>query len=381
MKICILARALPCHQPGGLEHHTLTLATHLAQRGHQVTLLTTQHANAQPCQKKFENIEVVHLPDTQPAQYDFTYFRNTRRYILANSQFDLVHSQGFAAWGYMFRKKIPLVTTIHGTTTSETNLFYDFSYRNLWQHRKRILSKPLETLLIKKSDAVLVDSLFSKDLLTSEYPIYHKKVNTVILGIDTEMFKPIDKSEAKKALNLPDSFTLLALGRLTQSKGFQIIIQALTELADLPVSLLISGDGDYRSALESDVQSRQLKNVTFLGKVDETKLPTLYSAADIFINPDLTAPAFGLVAAEAMACGTPVIASDTGALPEVVSSDTGFLFPRGDNHQLAVLIRLLCHDASLRIHMGKMARIRSISSFDSKEMTRNVELVYKKVLG
>src|SRR5208283_4207651 len=106
-----------------------------------------------------------------------------------------------------------------------------------------------------------------------------------------------------------------------------------------PISLVIAGDGDYRSALESDVQSRQLKNVTFLGKVEEAKLPALYSAADIFIHPDLTAPAFGLVAVESMACGTPVLASHTGALPEVLSSDSGFLFPRGDAHQLAVLLR------------------------------------------
>ncbi len=381
MKICILARALPCHQPGGLEHHTLTLANNLAMSGHQVTLLTTEHANNQPCPIKYTELEVIHLPDTQPAQYNFSYFKNTLGYILANREFDIIHSQGFAAFGYMFRKKLPLVTTIHGTTTSETNLFYKFSYRDVWRYRKRVLVKPLFKQLVKKSDAVLTDSLFSRDLLISEYPQYYKKLHTVLLGIDTEFFKPMDKAEAKKIFNLPESFTILSLGRLTQSKGFQLIIQALTELTDIPISLVIAGDGNYRSALESDVQSRQLKNVTFLGKVEETKLTALYSAADVFINPDLTAPAFGLVVAEALACGTPMLASHTGALPEILTSDSGFLFPRGDAHQMAVLIRILHHDTNLRTYMGNRARTRAVQFFNSRQMTQHVEKIYQQVLG
>ena len=84
MKICILARALPCHLHGGLEYHTVTLAKTLAQNGNSVTILTTSHEHNQPCPEKYDNIEVIHLPDTKPAQYNFTYFKNTLGHVNAN---------------------------------------------------------------------------------------------------------------------------------------------------------------------------------------------------------------------------------------------------------------------------------------------------------
>jgi L-malate glycosyltransferase len=393
MNICLLTRSLPYHQFGGLETHTITLAQGLVNRGHKITIITS----SQPIKSAIRNsstealaqadpqsaINIVEIPKTLPGKYTLSFFRESVKLIDELDKinhFDIIHSQGFAAFGYMFFKTKPLVVTIHGTLTSETLLFpKKFSIPNLWKYRKRLGMGPLYRQLLSRSDMVLVDSHFSEQLLLHENKKLKSKLAVVYLGIDTNHFIPYDKTIAKQKLGFGTDFIILAFGRITESKGYHILIDAVSRIKNIPYQVIIAGDGPYRSQLEKMVKQHNFDRIRFLGNIAESQVPWLYSAADIFVHPDLTAPAFGLVAAESLSCGTPVIASNTGALPEVVTPEVGICVPAGDSKQLAEAILALYQNASKRNQMALATRKRAESMFTVERMAEEMERIYKSV--
>lgn len=384
MHICLLTRALPYHQYGGLESHTLTLAQALQNRGHNITILTSAELDKSEIHNQQSGINIISLPKTQPGKYTFSFFRESAKMINEldkKYRFDIIHSQGFAGFGYMFRKTKPLVITIHGTLTSETMLFpHKFSLPNLWKYRKRLGMRPLYHELLSKSDAVLVDSHFSEQLLLQENKKIKYKLAVVYLGIDTDFFVAYNKDKAKQQYGFSTDFLILAFGRITESKGYHILIEAVSRIKDTPYQVIIAGEGPYRSLLEKMVAEKRLSRILFLGKVAESQVPWLYSAADIFVHPDLTAPAFGLVAAESLSCGTPVIASNTGALPEVVTSEVGICIPAGNPEKLTDAIIKLYQDKSNRVQMGLRGRKRAVTLFTIDRMAEETETVYQKAV-
>ncbi len=377
MNICIITRSLPCHIDGGMEYHTLTLAKELTQHDNQVTILTTGHGMS-PCNESYGEIQVVHLEGSKPGAYSYSFFKLAQNYIDSHPEIDIIHSQGFAAMGLWKNIKQPLVTTIHGTLLSETPLHYQVSMQNIWKYRKRIAVYPLYKNLLNKSKVLVVDSHFSRQLLIKEDPHLTHKTFPIHLGIDIDFYRPLDQEDSRAKFNLDNKFTLLSLGRLTETKGIQVLLESLRELTDIPLQLVIAGTGPYQEELIRLSKELGLNNVRFLGKLPQIDKPFLYSSADIFIQPDLTAPAFGLVAAESLACGTPVIATCSGALPEVVLSDCGLLFPRGDVSHLALLIRMLYEETQLRRAMAEKARFNAVSLFDAKRMAEDMIKAYTK---
>jgi glycosyltransferase involved in cell wall biosynthesis len=380
MNICFLTRSLPCHIDGGMEYHTLTLARELAKHTNQVTILTTGN-HGKTCIAEYEDISIIHLEGTNPGQYSFGFFQKAKEYLDSHPEIEIVHSQGFAAMGFWKGIKQPLVTTVHGTLLSETSLHYKSSYESMWKYKKRLIIYPLYKKLLKNSKVLVVDSHFSRQLLIKEDPSLTSKIFPVHLGIDIDFYRPLDQQESREKLSLEEKFTILSLGRITETKGVQVILHALQDLADIPLQLIIGGTGPYEGELKKMVKEMGLSNVLFTGKISQMDKPFLYSSADVFVQPDLTAPAFGLVAAEAMACGTPVIASRSGALPEVVLSGSGLLFPRGDSSHLARLIRMMYEDTQLRRAMAGKARFDAVSLFDSKRMAENIIRIYQAAQG
>ncbi len=145
-------------------------------------------------------------------------------------------------------------------------------------------------------------------------------------GVDLDFFQIQAQKSVRAELGWPQEPTLLSVGNLVENKGHHIAIEALACL--LQFRLVIAGEGPQRNALESLVhQTNMASRVRFLGRVDQGQLAKCYSAADILVLPS-SREGWPNVLLESMACGTPVVATCVGGIPEIVtSSDAGRLLP------------------------------------------------------
>jgi glycosyltransferase involved in cell wall biosynthesis len=145
-------------------------------------------------------------------------------------------------------------------------------------------------------------------------------------GVDLKLFKPVNRSACKKELGV-NGLTLLSVGQLHDFKGHDIAIRALAQLSE--VTLLIVGDGNGRRRLQSLAKSRDVEHrVIFLGTVRHEQLKNCYAAADALVLASAR-EGWPNVLLESMACGTPVIATNVGGVPEIVRAPEAGIIMRG----------------------------------------------------
>ncbi|MQL49815.1 glycosyltransferase [Photorhabdus khanii] len=180
-------------------------------------------------------------------------------------------------------------------------------------------------------------------------------------GVDINKFRPAD-SAVRTRLGISDkTFLLTFAGRLVGWKGMHVAIDAMAQLQDKDVKLLIIGVGEDLKRLEKRVAALRLeKQVIFHPPVGHDQLPEYYAAGDAGIFPSIGDEAFGITIAEAMACGRPVIASYIGGIPEVVGNEnkSGILVTPGDVSAIVDAVNFLLSQPDRGQRMGKEARQR-----------------------
>jgi D-inositol-3-phosphate glycosyltransferase len=183
--------------------------------------------------------------------------------------------------------------------------------------------------------------------------------------VDTTLFHPLTIQDTKQYLK--DDHTVLFVGRIDPIKGIDTWFRAMKLVVEEDPSLrgrlcvcLIGGDVDEDEPDEELARLQALKDdlgiadiVAFLGKRSQESLPYYYASADVVVMPSRY-ESFGMVALEAMACGTPVVASDVGGLSFIVrDGETGYLVPEGDARAMADCLNCILHDPDLRARLGK----------------------------
>jgi glycosyltransferase involved in cell wall biosynthesis len=194
----------------------------------------------------------------------------------------------------------------------------------------------LERVVYRRAKSVVVLSGAFKRLLVERYGVAPWSVAVIPAAVDTERFVPGDRARARVALGLPPGNPLaVVVRRLVPRMGLDVLLQAWARVPG--AFLLVVGEGRDRTRLEALAgELGVLDRVRFAGRVRERNLPDCYRAADVCVLPSLELEGFGLAALEAMACGTPVVVSDAGGLPETLRQmDHNLVVPRGDPDALA----------------------------------------------
>lgn len=202
----------------------------------------------------------------------------------------------------------------------------------------------IERPLYRAAPKLVTLSKFFADILVERFGIDRSRISTIPGGFAPEPFHQApDKSAARARLGLPqDRPILVCVRRLAARMGIENLLEAVDRLrADHPdILLVIAGKGPLAQALADHVQSAKLsETVRLLGFVPDEDLPSLYAAADLSVVPTISLEGFGLVVAESMAAGTPVVASRVGALPELLGNFRDDFLAPPNPEGLAVTLR------------------------------------------
>jgi D-inositol-3-phosphate glycosyltransferase len=218
-----------------------------------------------------------------------------------------------------------------------------------------------EGRIIRDADRVVAGNVVERDHLVWYYGASAERIAVIPCGVDTEMFRPLPQPVAKDLLELSPEPLLLYVGRLQPIKGLETLLEAMTRLRPEVRLLIVGGDQDepeneHGQRLRACVAELGLeRRVQFLGAQRQERLRLFYAAADATVMPSYY-ESFGMVALEAMACGSPVVASRVGGLTTTVRDGvTGYLVPEGDPIALAERLTPLLGNPAVREDLGREA--------------------------
>jgi D-inositol-3-phosphate glycosyltransferase len=350
----------PLAQPGsgdggGMNVYVRALASALAQAGVPVDVLTrAQHPSQAPCVEVEPGFRVLHvragpcapvpLRDLPDLVGEFT--DAAREALAAAGDHDVLHANYWVSGAVGHRLKheldLPLVTTFHTLerVKAEVGLGDDIPLR-----------PRVEAEVVRCADLVVASTREEHDQLVRHYVADPERIEIIAPGVDHTVFHPGDRAAARRHLGIAGGPVLLFVGRIQPLKGADLAVRALADVRDRSAQLVVVGgpsgpDGVGEvEALHALVAELGLEHrVQFVAPQPHHALVEYYRAADVCVVPSRS-ESFGLVALEAAACGTPVVAADVGGLRLLVDDGvTGFLIGERDPAEYAARIDRVLQD-------------------------------------
>lgn len=352
------------------------LGIELAKRGHEVHFITY----AQPMRLDrfqdnifYHEVEQPHYPLFEFPLYSLALAGKIID-VVKYEQLDVLHVHyaiphaisGFLAKEILKEERnIALVTTLHGTDITLIGLEPTFL--------------PLVKFSLDQSDAVTAVSKFLADKTVSGFKTLHEPI-VIPNFVDTTVYHRMESTKIRSQIAPNDEKILIHVSNFRSVKRVVDTIHIAHEvLKSMPIKLVLVGDGPDR--VEAERISRELgihEHVRFLGK--QNALPEILSTADIFLMPSQS-ESFGLAALEAMACGVPVIGTNLGGIPEVIThSENGYIAELGDIKRMAkYALELLSNKKKWEL-FSTNCRQSAIDNFDIHRIVPMYEALYSRTL-
>ncbi|MGR3302584.1 MAG: glycosyltransferase family 4 protein, partial [Candidatus Scalindua sp.] len=279
---------------------------------------------------------------------------------------------------------LSLLQRAHPTIITVHDIAY-VRFPNLLNKSRQIYKKYILNKSIKKADIIIADSYSTKRDIIEFFNVDEKKIKVVHLGVESR-FRPISNvsnvEDYRTRNNLPSKM-ILNIGTLEPRKNVVTLIKAFKKLQEKWLKdyvLVIAGEKGwlYKRIFEEIKSSGVEQSIILLGVVRDEDLPMLYNCADIFVYPSLY-EGFGLPPLEAMACGIPVITSNTSSLPEVIG-EAGIMVDPDDVNSLCESMYNLLKDKKLWNRMSNMGREKS-KLFSWEETAKKIVEIYDEVLA
>ena len=254
-----------------------------------------------------------------------------------------------------------------------------------------------EKQVLHSANRIIAATLAEKAQLQFLYHASMEKITVIPPGVDISHFYPIDPDEAKSVIGVPqEDQMLLFVGRIEPLKGVDTLIRAIAQMHSrglhtcFPHYLAIIGGDPNVQPHEMTTEMSRLQGlckelgleemVVFLGKRAQSSLPYYYSAAEVLVMPSFY-ESFGMVALEAMACGTPVVASQVGGLAFLVQDGlNGYVVPGGDPDALSERLAQLISSPGLRKQLGQQAAAYALD-YSWENITSRIIDLYQETLN
>ena len=390
---------------GGMNVYVRDFSRALACQGVQVDVFTRSQDECQPMVSHDlgHGATVVHIPAGPehpiPVGDIINYLDEFTEGVLAFAaaeevHYDLIHSHYWLSGlvAEQLQRAWPHAPTVH--------MFHTLGHMKNQIAQEESERAPQDRLdgeahVVAVADRLIAATGAEEDQLVELYGADRSKIAVVSPGVDLSRFHPMDKKEAKQRVGIPcGDKNILFAGRIEPLKGVDTLLRAMSILQERypdavkNTCVAIIGGDPWADTLDAEMARLQELRTTlgihdlvvFLGAKDQSILPNYYAAAEMVVMPSHY-ESFGMVALEAMATGTPVIASEVGGLAHLVKHGyNGFHVPSRDPEALAARMLELLTDSELRLRLGRQAKAYA-QQFEWDNVTRQMLNVYRDVLA
>lgn len=359
MRICVVAHYCKPHI-GGIQTVSFEQAKWLAQRGHQVTIVSSK-ISGEVCEENIEGVRIRRVKAFNLLEQRFgipypIFVPSLLEIIdeeIEATNICIVHSFAFlsslaAAW-LCLKKHVPYILYQHNTF-----IHYRSPFLNAIQ---RISDLVVGRFMLLHAAEVLAVSQQTRNYAKS---LVDREVGVLYSAVDHLRFSSDGSQQSKRgALGLPrDKFIVLTVGRLVFKRSVDTFVAAANLLRSDPrIFFVVVGDGPERLRLEEYLRVHRLTNCALIGLVPHEVLPDYYRAANLFVLPSRTGEGLGIVLLEAMASELPVIATRAGGQVEIVKENyNGFLVEPCASDQIAQIVSSCLDRPGMLENMGKQGR-------------------------
>jgi D-inositol-3-phosphate glycosyltransferase len=391
-------------ETGGMNVYVRDLTRALIRRGHRVDVYTRAQDPELPIvrQELGAGARVIYVPAGPEHPYHknlvYDHLPEFVAGVRARAEaegitYDVLHSHywlsGAVAQSLRRAWDVPVVHMFH--TLGEMKNTVAQRSADLETARRIVVEKEI----VEFADALVAATPAERRQLIELYDADPDRIHVISPGVDTGLFCPIPPEQARAHIALcPERRIIMFVGRIEPLKGIDNLLRAIARVLERRPELrahicvpIIGGDPNRIREDDEMIRLQTLREelniedvVLFLGAKDQDLLPYYYSAADVVVMPS-DYESFGMVALEAMACGTPVIASDVGGLAFLIKDErTGYRVPARDPEALATKIARLLTDEGLRRRIGHWAACWA-ESYAWMRIAREIEALYQEVVS
>lgn len=396
---CPLA-ALGGQETGGMNVYVRELSRHLGARGVAVDVYTRRQNPCMPTVTEFApQARVIHLNAGPPEPYTKhrvldhlpEFLQRVEMFMTTHQlRYDLLHTHYWlSGWvGLRLRQtlRLPMVHMSHTLAYPKNS-----AVQQAWE-REPLTRLQVEREVLKQSDALVAESQASQDHMMQDYEVRPEAIRVIPCGVDPAVFYPQDRLQARHRLGLPPGIPiLLFVGRLQPLKGIATLLRSaqLIRRAHADMQVLIVGGGvDTNDPNETQERQRLqelmarlglMRHVQFITAQPQDVLAQYYAAVDVLVMPSHY-ESFGMVVLEAMACGTPVVASRVGGMAStVLDGQTGFLAPVGDAPAFAEAVQKILATPATWQAMSQAGQRRA-QAFTWPRIVERTQQLYQQLL-
>ncbi len=314
----------------------------------------------------------------EPFAFSLRAMRQIATRLRLGIHYDVVHDVQCLGWGDLVLQAmgLPLVTTVHHPLTVDRRFSFvrDESFRDALGTMS-FYPAGMQGSVARRVDRLFTSSQESARSIERDFGVPRERIRMVANGVDTDLFCPNPGVERSRT-------EILCVGRASDpNKGLTTLIDALPHLPDRVTLILVDDDVPDNVARKRAVKVGVADRVRIVGRVPTDELVTLYRRCALVVVPSRY-EGFGLPAAEAMACGTPVVACAAGALPEVIETGGGgLLVAPNDPQALAAGIRKLLSEPGLRAELGVVGRKGVEAAYAWPRVAADTAEVYAEVVA